>query len=215
MRNRRSGRRLNGPRSRSNPRPHRSPRSARPRPAAPARTARHVRAMRSGRRNLQPAGCLRTPSGRPRNRPEAQARIRQANRPGAAAELYATPSEIRIAVAITLSAGVSHSALLRSSDLLGIFPERARAIDGLARTSPFLAAVRQFLVAQIDLDRPGLGVDRDSIAIPDQSDRPANRGLRSDMADAEAARRAREAPIGDERNLRAHALPRDRSGRRP
>ena len=38
------------------------------------------------------------------------------------------------------------------------------------------------------------------------ADRAADRRLRADMADAEAARRAGEAAVGDERDLVAHAL---------
>src|SRR5262249_51447486 len=46
----------------------------------------------------------------------------------------------------------------------------------------------------------------DDIAVLEQGDRATDRRLRTDMADAEAAGGAREAAIGDERDLVAHAL---------
>jgi hypothetical protein len=51
-----------------------------------------------------------------------------------------------------------------------------------------------------------LGVDLDDVAVLQQRDRAADRRLRPDMADAEAAGRAGEAAVGDQRDLAAHAL---------
>src|SRR6185437_16670126 len=57
------------------------------------------------------------------------------------------------------------------------------------------------------------GVDGDDVAVLDEGDRPAGRGFRSHVADAEPSRRTREAPVGDERNV-LHALTIERgSGR--
>ena len=60
----------------------------------------------------------------------------------------------------------------------------------------------------------GFGVDADGVAILDQSDRAALGRLGADMADAEAAGGAGEAPIGDQCHLLAHAEAIERSGGR-
>ena len=59
----------------------------------------------------------------------------------------------------------------------------------------------------IEVDNTGFGIDHDLVAIFNQSDWSAFGRFGADMANAEAARCAREASIGDERNLLAHALP--------
>ena len=76
---------------------------------------------------------------------------------------------------------------------------------GLARL-PFGPALRQFLVGEFHVDGALDGVDRDDVAVLEQPDRAAHGRLRPDMADAEAAGRAGEAAVGDERDLVAHAL---------
>ena len=48
----------------------------------------------------------------------------------------------------------------------------------------------------------------------EEADRPAERRLRPDMADAEAARAAGEAAVGDQRDLLADALAVERRGGR-
>src|SRR5262249_57163871 len=48
--------------------------------------------------------------------------------------------------------------------------------------------------------------DLDDVAVAQEADRPADRRLRPDVADAEAAGRAGEAPVGDERDLAVGAL---------
>ena len=68
--------------------------------------------------------------------------------------------------------------------------------------------------AHVEIDRAGRGVDGDDVAVAHQRDRPAFRRLGADMADAEAARRAREAPVGDQRDFLAHALAVERGGGR-
>ena len=54
--------------------------------------------------------------------------------------------------------------------------------------------------------RAGGRVDADAVAVAHQRDRAAGRGLRARVADAHAARRAREASVGQQRDLLAHAL---------
>src|SRR6516165_11445071 len=72
----------------------------------------------------------------------------------------------------------------------------------------------QLGIAQCYVDRALLCVDRDRLAVADQTDRPADRGLRPDMADAEAVRGAREPPICQQRHPVADTLAVECRGRR-
>src|SRR5260221_9019044 len=110
-----------------------------------------------------------------------------------------------------LAAGMGHGALLGVADGLRVFPQGARLVVVPARL-PLLAARRQLGVAELDAEGAGLGVDGDNIAVAQQPDRAADRRLRPDMADAEAAGGAGETPVGDERHLLAHALALDARG---
>src|SRR6185312_17097325 len=107
---------------------------------------------------------------------------------------------VRIDMRLGLGARMGHGALLGVADRLRVFPQRARLVVVAARL-PRLAARRQLGVAELDGDGPGLGVDRDDVAVAQQADRAADRRLGPDMADAESARRAGEAAVGDERHL--------------
>src|SRR5438874_10103616 len=102
-------------------------------------------------------------------------------------------------------AGVGDGAFLGVADGLGVAPERARLVLVPARL-PALAALGQFGVAEGDLDGALGGVEGDHVAVAEQRDRAADCRLGPDMADAEAARRAGEAAVGDERDLAAGAL---------
>src|SRR5438477_4207921 len=88
---------------------------------------------------------------------------------------------------------------------LRVAPDGARGVLGRPRL-PAPAPARQLGPAQLDLDGALDCVDLDLVAVAQQRDRPADRRLRADMADAEAASGAGEAAIGDERHLVAHAL---------
>ena len=57
-----------------------------------------------------------------------------------------------------------------------------------------------------------MAVDADHVAVAHQRERPAERGLGRDVADHHAARRAGEAPVGEQRDLLAHALPVEQRG---
>src|SRR5258705_9037368 len=76
---------------------------------------------------------------------------------------------------------------------------------GLARL-PFGSALSQLRIGQLYVKCPDVGVDLDDVAVAQQRDRAADRRFRPDMADAEAARRAGEAAVGDQRDLAAGAL---------
>jgi hypothetical protein len=62
------------------------------------------------------------------------------------------------------------------------------------------------LIAEPDRKSSGNRVDLDDIAVLEEADRPADRGLGADMADAEAARAARETAVGDQGDLLADTL---------
>src|SRR5260370_10222329 len=128
--------------------------------------------------------------------------------PGAGA-----PLNIGVGVGFGAGAGVSDGALLGVADGLGAFPRGPRWIVG-ARRWPRLAALRQLGIAERDIDGAGNRVDRDRIALLQQSDRPADRRLRPDMADAEPVRRAREPPISNQRDFLADTLADKRAGGR-
>src|SRR5713226_2905093 len=102
-------------------------------------------------------------------------------------------------------AGMGYRAVLGVADGLGVAPEGAGLVVVLARL-PVLAAGRQLGVAERDRDGALIRVDGDDVAVAQQRDRAADRRLGPDMADAEAARRAGEAAVGDQRDLAAGAL---------
>src|SRR3712207_2986752 len=130
-------------------------------------------------------------------------------RPGAASR--SAPSAIKVALDIRIAlfffcaARVGDGPVLRRADGLRVFPEVARAEFSLA-SGPCLAALVELGVRDLDLDGALDGVDGDNVAVPDEADGAADRRLRTHVADAEAARRAGEAPVRDERDLVAHAL---------
>ena len=84
-------------------------------------------------------------------------------------------------------------AVRRTADNLCVAPERARLVVVLTR-APGVAALGQFFVAERDVERAGLGIDLDPVTVPEQADRPPDCGLGTNMADAEAARRAGNRP---------------------
>ena len=103
--------------------------------------------------------------------------------------------------------------VLRRPDGLRIFPEvtgRHWHFSG----RPGRAGDAEFLVGQFNVDGALDGVEHDDVAVADEADRTADGSFRPDMADAEAARRAREASVRDEGDLVAHALAVERGGRR-
>src|SRR5437763_4060840 len=119
--------------------------------------------------------------------------------------------DIRIALFLVRAARVGHCPTDRWSNLLSIFPERARRVVSRA-SGPFGLALGKLLVAQFYVKGTGDRVDLDDIAVLEQPDRAADGGFRPDMADAEAAGGAGEATVGDERDLAAHALAGQRRG---
>ena len=111
-------------------------------------------------------------------------------------------SDIRVAVRLRRGARMRHRAEIRRADQLRVFPDRARIVVGLARL-PGGAPCGEFGIRQHHIDAAVLGIDDDLVAIAQQTDRSADRSLRPDMADAEAARRTGEAAVGDQRDVLA------------
>src|SRR5690606_29572077 len=110
-------------------------------------------------------------------------------------------------------ARVGQGTLAGRADVLRIAPQRAGVVVVPARL-PDLAALGQRGLVDFEVDGARFGVDRDHVAVHDQRDRPAFGRLGPDVSDAEAARRAGEAPVGDQRDALAHALAIERRSRR-
>ena len=104
-------------------------------------------------------------------------------------------------------------ALARGPDGLGVFPDRAGAEFG-RRGYAGLGALRHLRFGKVHVERARHGVDADDVAVAQQADGAALGRLRPDMADAEAARRAGEPSVRDQRHRLAEAAPVDRGGRR-
>ena len=69
-----------------------------------------------------------------------------------------------------------------------------------------LARAVELSLGELDVEGALHGIDRDDVAVANMRDRSADGGFRTHMADAEAAGRSGEAPVGNERDLPAHAL---------
>src|SRR5688572_2808830 len=110
-----------------------------------------------------------------------------------------------------MRAGLRYRALGGRADGLGVFPDRAGLVV-VGAGLPGLAALLQLGLGQAHIERALVGVDVDDVAVLDQADRAADRRLRPDMADAEAAGTAGEPAVGDQRHGLAPTLAVDRRG---
>src|ERR1700733_506998 len=79
---------------------------------------------------------------------------------------------------------------------------------------PFGLAPGEFFLSQLYVKSPDHGVDLDDVTVAQQCDRTSNGGFRPDMADAKATGCARKAAVGDQGDLAAHSLARQRCRRR-
>src|SRR4051794_38963540 len=120
---------------------------------------------------------------------------------------------IRIGRLLGGAARMGDRAMQRVPHLLGVFPDVTGSNVALARL-PGLAALRKLGFGNLHIQGAFDGVDLDDVAVANQRDRAADRGLRTDMADAEAPGRAGEPAVGDQRHLAAGALTVQRSGGR-
>jgi len=108
---------------------------------------------------------------------------------------------------------VGHAAFARGFDVFDVLVERA-ASALVGRGFPGFAALREFGVGEVDLDRVGFGVDRDLVAVLHERDRAAELSFGGHMADDEACRAAGEAAVGDQRDVLGEPGAHDRAGRR-
>src|SRR4051812_38624352 len=114
-------------------------------------------------------------------------------------------SDIRIGFLLRRPAGMGDGAVACRPHSLPVAPDGAAGAIVLPRL-PMLGALGKLRLGEPDREGADIGVDVDDVAIADEGNRAADRRLRSDMADAEATRCAREASIGDQSELVAHAL---------
>src|SRR5918993_713036 len=111
--------------------------------------------------------------------------------------------DVRIGFFFCGSARMGYCPIPRGTNGLCVFPEIARGGARLARL-PFGLALSEFLVGEFHVDGATDGIDCDDVAVPEQPDGSTHGGFGAHMADAEAAGRAREPAVGDERHLVAH-----------
>src|SRR5262249_36410666 len=121
--------------------------------------------------------------------------------------------DVRIARALGRRAGMGHRAIARRSDLLGVFPQISCGEYGSPRL-PRLGPRLELGLAELDLEGTLHRVHGDDVAVAHERDRAADGSFRTNMADAETPGRSGEAPVGDERDLPAHALSVEGRGRR-
>ena len=172
------------------------------------------------------AGMARLPSSRPCKRSSpcsnaacAEASSATACRTGAAA---ATPTRIAAKIRIKyphsrrlppFPPAMRDRALARRPHLVRIFSQYAALIGDSAAPSRPCAALASSASLTSRSSVPFSASMEIMSPSSHQRDRSAERRLRADVADAEAARGAREAPVGDQRHLVAGALPVERRRR--
>src|SRR5690349_1849293 len=100
--------------------------------------------------------------------------------------------------------GVGHRALRRGADQARVFREQT-ALGFFRRRLPRAQAFIDHVLRDAELDRLAHGIDHDRIAVLDDRDRPADRGLGRDVADDEAVAAAGEPAVRDQRHLAAQA----------
>src|SRR5207237_988876 len=88
-------------------------------------------------------------------------------------------SHVRIALRLGGAARMGHRAAHGGADLLGVFPDVAGGVFARARL-PRALALRELVVGELDVERALGSVDLDNVAVAQQRDRPADRGLRPD-----------------------------------
>ena len=109
---------------------------------------------------------------------------------------------------------MGHRAVERRGRPAGRISTDSRSVKSVSRGFQCFLRLASSSSDSLTSMRALVGVDRDDVAVAQKRDRAADRRLRPDMADAEAARRAGEAPVGDQRDLVAHALAVKRRGGR-
>src|SRR5262245_23446255 len=129
----------------------------------------------------------------------------RAMRPAPTSATRIMRSSVSITLFLARGARMRDRAVDGGPHLLRVFPQITRAVVVLARL-PLALAFCKLLGGQLHVERPLDRIDLDDIAVADQPDRAADRSFRPGMAHAEAARRAGETSVGDERDFFAGAL---------
>src|SRR5438552_236571 len=111
----------------------------------------------------------RTPEAITTARPRAPNAAQLARRP--------TVLNVRIARRLGRCAWVGQRAVTRGSNLLGVFPQITGSELGSARF-PFLGAFIKLRLAELDVERAALGIERDDVAVANVRDRTTDRGFR-------------------------------------
>ena len=91
-----------------------------------------------------------------------------------------------------------HGAGVGLADDMRIFGEQSSLVARCGR-DPRGAAMRELVLLDQHIDALLVGIDADAIAVLDERERATDRGLGRDVTDADAARRAGEAAVGDQR----------------
>src|SRR5688500_2724392 len=94
----------------------------------------------------------------------------------AASIISAAALNVRIDVRLGGAAGMGHRAAIGRADVLRIAPPRPRLIVVLPR-APTAVPLLEDRGFDLEFDGPGLGIDRDNVAVLDQRDGPTVGGL--------------------------------------
>ena len=107
-----------------------------------------------------------------------------------------------------------HRTLVRRADALGVFPQSAGGKVCFAR-APVSLRVARTSGSTIEVNRAGIGINANCVAIFNQRNGPAlGSASEANMPDAEATRGTGKAPVSDERHLVAISLTINRRCRR-
>ena len=101
--------------------------------------------------------------------------------------------DVRIARLLGRPAGMGHRARARGPTCWAYFHKYPEVKSGLARL-PCLGARLELSLRELDVERALHGIDGDDVAVAHMRDRAADGGLRTHMADAEAAGRSEKRP---------------------
>src|SRR5581483_2852852 len=108
--------------------------------------------------------------------------------------------DIRVTAHFLIRAGCGERPLTGRANILDVPRQRAGLVARWLWLERF-SAVRQLGFRQLHIDGALFGIDGDDVAIFDEADGAHVGGFRPDMADAKAARRAREAAVGDQGDI--------------
>src|ERR1039457_354669 len=108
------------------------------------------------------------------------------------------PLHIRIARHFRCRTGMGHRPRPRRPNLVGVLPQ-IPAPERAHRRFPRRPPLSQLRFVELDVENAALGIDHNDVAVAEKRDRTAQHRLRPHMADAETARGAGEAAVGDQR----------------